>query len=70
MAISESLSRAISKCVNLAFPVLDQARQSWEDPGVGGVILPDGEAGSESDGREMRFVDKVEEGERMVPPVR
>lgn len=56
--------------MNLAFPVLDQARQSWEDPGVGGVILPDGEAGSESDGREMRFVDKVEEGERMVPPVR
>lgn len=49
--------------------MLDQARQPGEDPGVGGVILPDGEAGSENDGGEMRFVAKVEERERMVSPV-
>ena len=49
--------------------MIDQARQPWEAPGVGEVILPAGEAGTENGHRGRRFVDQVEEEERMVPPV-
>lgn len=53
----------------MAFPVIDQGRQPWEDPGVREVILPDSDSGTENDSRERRFVDKVEKGEKMVPPM-
>lgn len=48
--------------------MLDQAKEPREGPGVGGVILWNGEADSEKGSRAaLKFVNKMEEGERVVP---
>lgn len=49
-------------------PVLDQAKEPREGPGVGGIVLSNAEAGSEKDGRAaLKCVNEMEEGERGGP---